>query len=165
MLRVLMLGRRALSHDARGHPRPAVRNATGEMVPFGAFTTVEWTAGPPQLQRYNGYPAMTISGERRAGPARPARRWPKWRNSRPRCRRASASNGPASPTRSSSRRARSALLLGLSLVVVFLLLAALYESWSVPVAVLLVVPFGVLGAVLLSDDPRLSMPTSTSTSA
>ena len=39
-----------------------VRNDQGEMVPFGSFTTVEWTAGPPQLQRYNGYPAMTISG-------------------------------------------------------------------------------------------------------
>ena len=39
-----------------------VRNTQGEMVPFGAFTTVAWTAGPPQIQRYNGYPSMNISG-------------------------------------------------------------------------------------------------------
>src|SRR3546814_18630194 len=39
-----------------------VRNAAGEMVPFGSFTQVEWTSGPQQLDRYNGYPAMTISG-------------------------------------------------------------------------------------------------------
>src|SRR5690606_26285882 len=44
------------------------RNTQGEMVPFDAFTTVEWTAGPPQVERYNGYPSMTISGT--PGPGR-----------------------------------------------------------------------------------------------
>ena len=127
-----------------------VRNAQGEMVPFGAFTTVEWTAGPPQLQRYNGYPSMTISGL--AG-ARPLDRRGDGRDGAPRgaaARRLRLRVDRHLVRGTAGRRARSALLLGLSLVVVFLLLAALYESWSVPLAVLLVVPLGVLGAVLFS---------------
>jgi len=126
-----------------------VRNAQGEMVPFGAFTTTEWTAGPPQLDRYNGYPAMTISGSPAAGRStgeamdemeRLARQLPEgfdfeWTGVSYEERQAAGQVGA---------------LLGLSLVVVFLLLAALYESWSIPLTVLLVVPLGVLGAVLLS---------------
>jgi multidrug efflux pump len=126
-----------------------VRNTKGEMVPFGAFTTAEWTAGPPQLQRYNGYAATTISGtpapgrstgEAMAEMERLAAELPKgfaheWTGTSYEERQAAGQVGA---------------LLGLSLIVVFLLLAALYESWSVPVAVLLVVPLGVLGAVLFS---------------
>jgi len=126
-----------------------VRNTAGEMVPFGAFTTAEWTAGPPQLQRYNGYPSATISGTPAPGYStgqamdemeRLARQLPQgtdfdW-------------TGISYEERQSAGQIGA--LLGLSLVVVFLLLAALYESWTVPVAVLLVVPLGVLGAVLFS---------------
>jgi multidrug efflux pump len=132
-----------------------VRNGLGEMVPFGAFTTVDWTAGPPQLDRYNGYPAMTISGMaapgRAAGEAmdemeRLARQLPdgfgyEWTGISYEEKQAAGQIG---------------LLLGLSLVVVFLLLAALYESWTVPLAVLLVVPLGVLGSVLFSMARGLS---------
>jgi multidrug efflux pump len=126
-----------------------VRSASGDMVSFGAFTTVQWTSGAPQLDRYNGYPAMTISGSPAAGRStgeamdemeRLARQLPagfdiEWTGISYEERQAAGQVGA---------------LLGLSLVVVFLLLAALYESWSVPLAVLLVVPLGVLGAVLLS---------------
>jgi multidrug efflux pump len=126
-----------------------VRNALGEMVPFGAFTSVEWTAGPPQLERYNGYPAMTVSGSPAAGRStgeaidemeRLATQLPEgfgyeWTGVSYEEQQASGQVGA---------------LLGLSLVVVFLVLAALYESWSVPLAVLLVVPLGVLGAVLFT---------------
>jgi multidrug efflux pump len=126
-----------------------VRNAAGEMVPFGAFTTTRWTAGPSQIQRYNGYPTMTISGmpapgrstgEAMAEMERLAAQLPEgfgfeW-------------TGVSYEEQQSS--GQIGLLLGLSLVVVFLLLAALYESWAVPLAVLLVVPLGVLGAVLFS---------------
>ena len=126
-----------------------VRSESGQMVPFGAFTTVSWTAGPPQIQRYNGYPAMTISGtpapgrstgEAMAEMERLAQQLPpgfgyEW-------------TGVSYEEQQSSGQIGS--LLGLSLVVVFLLLAALYESWAVPIAVLLVVPLGVLGAVLFS---------------
>jgi multidrug efflux pump len=130
------------------------RNAQGEMVPFGAFTSVEWTAGPPQLDRYNGYPAMTISGSpaprRSTGEAmaemeRLAEQLPQgfgyeWTGVSYEERQAAGQVGA---------------LLGLSLVVVFLLLAALYESWTVPVAVLLVVPLGVLGAVIFTTSRGL----------
>jgi len=126
-----------------------VRNAQGGMVPFGAFTTVAWTSGPPQLQRYNGYPALTISGlpatGRSTGEAmdemeRLAGQLPEGF--------AFAWTGVSYEERQAS--GQIGLLLGLSLVVVFLLLSALYESWTVPIAVLLIVPLGVLGAVLFS---------------
>jgi len=126
-----------------------VRNAQGEMVPFGAFTSVAWTAGPPQLQRYNGYPAMTISGT----PA-PGRSTGEAMAEMEKLAGQLPDGFTFEWTGISYEEQQSAgqigLLLGLSLVVVFLLLAALYESWSVPISVLLVVPMGVLGAVLFS---------------
>jgi len=132
-----------------------VRNDRGEMVPFGSFTKVSWTAGPPQLDRYNGHPATTISGMaargRSTGEAmnemeRLAEQLPQgfgyeWTGISYEEKLAGAQIG---------------LLLGLSLVVVFLLLAALYESWTVPLSVLLVVPLGVLGSVLFSMMRNLS---------
>jgi multidrug efflux pump len=132
-----------------------VRNDKGEMVPFGAFTTVGWTAGPPQVQRYNGYPSTTISGtpapgrsngEAMAEMERLARDLPAgfgydW-------------TGLSFEEKSSA--GQIVTLMGVSLVVVFLLLAALYESWAVPLAVLLVVPLGVLGSVLLTMFRGLS---------
>ena len=132
-----------------------VRSAQGEMVPFGAFTTVSWTAGPPQVQRYNGYPSTSISGtpapgrsngEAMAEMERLARDLPPgfgydW-------------TGLSFEEKSSA--GQIVTLMGVSLVVVFLLLAALYESWAVPLAVLLVVPLGVLGSVLLTMFRGLS---------
>ncbi|WOK38027.1 multidrug efflux RND transporter permease subunit [Sphingomonas sp. C3-2] len=126
-----------------------VRNAEGAMVPFGAFTQVDWTSGPQQLVRYNGYPAMTISGS-----AAPGKSTGEAMDEMERL----AKNLPAGFafewTGISYEEKQSAgqigALLALSLVVVILLLSALYESWSVPVAVVLAVPLGVLGAVLFS---------------
>jgi len=126
-----------------------VRNAQGDMVPFGAFTTVSWTAGPPQIQRYNGYPSMNISGtaalgrstgEAMAEMARISRDLPagfgfEWTG-------LSYEENQAS--------GQSVTLMAVSLIVVFLLLSALYESWAVPLSVLLVVPLGVLGSVLFT---------------
>ncbi|HEX8467028.1 MAG TPA: efflux RND transporter permease subunit [Allosphingosinicella sp.] len=124
-----------------------VPNATGQMVPFSAFTTAQWGAASPQLQRYNGFSSMTVSGEAAPGKstgeamaemARLASQLPEgigfeW-------------SGLSFEEQQGAGQVP--LLLGLSLLVVFLLLAALYESWSIPVAVLLVVPLGVLGALL-----------------
>lgn len=149
VLRVLMLAEASQRMTPQDILNLKVRSSTGDMVPFGAFSSVEWSAAPPMLQRYNGYPAMTISGEPNAGystgeamaemeklasnlPAGFAYEW----------------TGISYEEKQSS--GQIGMLLGLSLVVVFLLLAALYESWAVPVSVLLVVPIGVLGAVLLS---------------
>jgi multidrug efflux pump len=132
-----------------------VRNEGGEMVPFGAFTTVDWTAGPAQIQRYNGYPSMTLAGmpapgrstgEAMAEMERLAAELPEgfdfeWTGVSYEERQAAGQVGA---------------LLALSLVVVFLLLAALYESWTVPLSVLLIVPLGVLGSVLFSMARGLS---------
>ncbi|MBA1189250.1 multidrug efflux RND transporter permease subunit [Pseudomonas entomophila] len=124
-----------------------VRNASGQMVPLAAFVQARWVSGPVQLTRYNGYPAVSISGEPVAGvssgqamaeverlvatlPAGVGLEW----------------TGLSLQERLSGNQAP--LLMALSLLVVFLCLAALYESWSIPTAVLLVVPLGILGAML-----------------
>ncbi len=126
-----------------------VRNADGDMVPFGAFTQTEWTAGPQQLQRYNGYPATTISGSAAPG------------YSSGEAMDAMAAIAAEMPEgigfewtgisyEEQQAGGQVGLLLGVSIVVVFLLLAALYESWSIPISILLAVPLGVLGAVIFS---------------
>ena len=132
-----------------------VRNAQGQMVPFGAFTTVGWTSGPPQIQRYNGYPSMTISGT-----AAPGRSTGEAMDEMERLAAALPQGFGFDWTGLSFEEKQSSgqivVLLALSLMVVFLLLAALYESWAVPLAVLLVVPLGVLGSVLLTMFRGLS---------
>ncbi|HET9685423.1 MAG TPA: efflux RND transporter permease subunit, partial [Gemmatimonadaceae bacterium] len=126
-----------------------VRNDKGEMVPFGAFTTVSWTAGPPSITRYNGYPSMTISGM-----AAPGRSTGEAMAEMERLAKHLPPGFGYDWTGLSFEEKQSAgqivVLMGVSLIVVFLLLAALYESWAVPLAVLLVVPLGVLGSVLLT---------------
>ena len=144
--RVYMQGERRFRMRPRTWTAGIVRNAGGQMVPFSAFARADWTHGSPQLERYNGRPSMEILGTPRPAraPARPWRRSSRWPSS---CRPASASNGPACPTRSGSPAPRRRRSTRISLLVVFLCLAALYESWAIPVAVMLVVPLGVLGAV------------------
>ena len=103
-----------------------VRSANGEMVPFSAFVTSRWIYGSPRLERYNGLPSMEILGE--ASPGK--------------------STGEAMAL---METLASKLPSGIgydSLIVVFLCLAALYESWSIPFSVMLVVPLGVIGALL-----------------
>ena len=147
VLRVILQADAAQRMTPEDILRLQVRNATGGMVPFSAFTTATWEAGSPQLQRYNGFPSMSISGEAAPGKAtgdamaemaRLAGQLP---------------DGIGFEWTGLSLEEQEAggqvpLLLALSLLTVFLLLAALYESWSIPVAVLLVVPLGVLGALL-----------------
>ncbi len=132
-----------------------VRNDQGVMVPFGSFTKIGWTSGPPQLSRYNAYPATTISGT-----AAPGRSTGEAMEEMERLA-AQLPEGFGYEWSGISFEEKQAggqigMLLGLSLVVVFLLLAALYESWTVPLSVLLVVPLGVLGSVLFSMMRGLS---------
>ncbi|MFN3580766.1 MAG: multidrug efflux RND transporter permease subunit [Pseudomonas sp.] len=126
-----------------------VRNADGDIVPFGAFTSVTWTAGPPQLQRYNGYPATTISGS-----AAPGRSSGQAMDEMERLAAQLPEGFGFEWTGLSFEEKQAAgqvgALMGLSVLIVLLVLAALYESWTIPLAVLLVVPLGVLGAVLFS---------------
>ena len=124
-----------------------VRNRNGEMVPFSAFSTGRWTYGPVRLERYNGMPAVEIlgqpapgvsSGDAMAAVEEIAAQLPpgigyEW-------------TGLSYQERLSGAQAPA--LYAISLLVVFLCLAALYESWSIPFSVMLVVPLGVVGALL-----------------
>jgi multidrug efflux pump len=129
--------------------RWTVRNLQGEMVPFAAFANWRWEYGSPRLERFNGAPAHEIAGDAAPGISsgtamqeieRIVAELPRgvgveWTGQSYQERRAGA---------------QTPLLYTLSLLVVFLCLAALYESWSIPTAVLLVVPLGILGTVLAS---------------
>ena len=126
-----------------------IPNDKGDLVPFSTFATSKWTAGPPSLGRYNGYPAMTISGEAAEGKSSGAAL------SEVESLIDKLPNGIGYEwTGISYEEKQSAgqvgMLLGLSVLIVFLLLSALYESWAIPIAVLLIVPIGALGAVVFS---------------
>ena len=124
-----------------------VRNREGMMVPLSAFTTLRWIYGSPQLQTYNGFPSINLvgaappgksTGEAMAAMEEMAARLPagigyEW-------------TGQSYEERLSG--AQAPMLYLLSVLVVFLCLAALYESWSIPFSVILIVPLGVLGALL-----------------
>ena len=124
-----------------------VRNASGGLVPFSNFAEGKWTFGPQGLNRYNGVPSMQIqgspapgvtTGEAMAEVERLVGQLPPGFNA--------AWTGLSLEERQSGNQAP--LLYALSLAVVFLCLAALYESWSIPFAVMLAMPIGVLGALL-----------------
>ncbi|WP_233236965.1 multidrug efflux RND transporter permease subunit [Bordetella sp. LUAb4] len=121
-------------------------NNRGQLVPFSAFTRTRWINGPQQLERYNGFPSVTISGQAAAGQSSGAALV-----AMEDIARATLPPGMTfewTGTAYEERQAGNqvALLLLISLIVVFLLLSALYESWSVPISVLLILPFGILGA-------------------
>ncbi|WP_052100859.1 efflux RND transporter permease subunit [Novilysobacter arseniciresistens] len=125
----------------------SVKNAQGEMVPFAAFASSHWDYGSPRLERYNGVPAMEIQGEAAPGVASG--------DAMDEIERLAAQLPPgfsvewtAASYQEREAGSQTPLLYTLSLLIVFLCLAALYESWSVPTAVLLVAPLGILGAVL-----------------
>ncbi|WP_334190129.1 efflux RND transporter permease subunit [Noviherbaspirillum sp.] len=121
-------------------------NVKGQAVPLSAFATTRWVVGPMQTVRYNGYPTMRISGD-----AAPGRSTGDALNEMERLA-AQLPAGFAFEWTGQSREEKLSgstvfVLLGFAMLAVFLALAALYESWSIPVSVLLVVPLGVLGAL------------------
>ena len=143
-----------------------VRNNQGQMVPFSAFATGEWTYGSPRLERYNGMSSMNITGTPAPGvssgdamlaveeiiaklPSMGLEGFDyEW-------------TGLSLEERESG--AQAPIIYALSLLIVFLCLAALYESWSIPFSVLMVVPLGIVGALALTflgmvffKDPNLS---------
>jgi len=128
----------------------SVRNEEGEMVPFSAFASWHWEYGSPQLERYNGVPAMQMNGEAAPG--------------------VSSGEAMAEVERIVSglgegiglewtglsyqerlAGAQTPLLYTLSLLIVFLCLAALYESWIIPTAVMLIAPLGILGITIAAN--------------
>ncbi|WP_027359574.1 efflux RND transporter permease subunit [Desulforegula conservatrix] len=132
-----------------------IRNKAGEMVPFSAFATASWTYGSPRLERYNGMPSREILGQPAPGKSsgdamkameEMAAKLPpgigyEW-------------TGLSYQERMSGSQAPA--LYAISLVVVFLCLAALYESWAIPFSVMLVVPLGIIGALIAATMRGLS---------
>jgi len=126
-----------------------VRNGSGKMVPFSSFASSHWDYGSPRLERYNGVPAVNITGQAAPGVSsgdamteieRIAADLPEgfgieW-------------SGTSYQERVAN--AQTPMLYALSVLIVFLCLAALYESWSIPTAVLMVAPLGILGTVLFT---------------
>ncbi|MGZ2745887.1 efflux RND transporter permease subunit [Burkholderia stagnalis] len=124
-----------------------VRNGAGGMVPFGAFATGHWTYGSPKLERYNGVSAMEIQGQAAPG------------KSTGQAMAAMESIAKKLPVgigyswtglslQEIQSGSQAPILYAISILVVFLCLAALYESWSIPFSVIMVVPLGVIGALL-----------------
>jgi len=127
-----------------------VRNSTGKMVPFSSFSSGHWASGSPQLERYNGFPSINIWGE--PGPGHSsgeamdameelASKLPQgigfdWTGLSYQERMASSQAG---------------LLYAFSIFVIFLVLAALYESWPIPLAILITLPLGVIGGIAASS--------------
>jgi multidrug efflux pump len=150
------LQRVVVQADAKARMQPAdllrlnAINSHGQPVPLSSFATTRWITGPMQTIRYNGYPTMSISGDAAPGHStgealdemeKLAARLPA---------------GFAFEWTGQSREEKLAgstvfVLIAFSLLAVFLALAALYESWSIPISVLLVVPLGVLGALLAAN--------------
>jgi multidrug efflux pump len=145
--RVFMQGDTAYRMTPEDLNRWYVRTSSGSMAPFSAFATTHWTNGPARLESYNGNAAMEIQGQSAPGFSSGAamdemealaKRLPKgvgfeW-------------TGLSYQERLSG--AQAPILYALSLLVVFLCLAGLYESWTIPVAVMLVIPLGVIGALI-----------------
>ena len=133
-----------------------VRNANGGMVPLSAFARIDWSRGPLQVVGYNGYPSVRIGGSAAPGYSSGA--------AIQEMERLAAQLPPGFGyewTGQSLQEIQSGtqapFLMGLTILFVFLLLAALYESWSIPLSVMLVVPLGIIGAVLavmLRDMPN-----------
>ncbi|WP_219214903.1 efflux RND transporter permease subunit [Variovorax boronicumulans] len=153
--RVYMQGDTAFRMLPTDIGRWSVRNTLGQMVPFGAFSSTRWTYGSPQLIRYNGSPSYEFVGDAAAGVSSGAamlaveevmKQMPpgigyEW-------------TGASYQERLSGAQAPA--LYAISILFVFLCLAALYESWSVPFSVILVVPLGIVGALLFTWSRGLS---------
>src|SRR6266545_488531 len=147
MQRVIVQADRASRMNADDILNYNVKNSRGQLVPFSAFATVQWSKGPTQIAGFNYYPAVRISGEAKPGftsgdaiaeMERLAGRLP----------RGFGFEWTGQSLQEKLSGSQAPFLLGLSVLVVFLLLAALYESWTIPLAVLLTVPLGICGAVI-----------------
>ena len=124
-----------------------VRNAGGELVPFSNFAMGEWTYGPQGLNRYNGIPAMQIQGSPIPGVSS-GDSMDEMENLASQLPQGFDIAWTGLSLEEQSSGDQTTLLYTLSLAAVFLCLAALYESWSIPLAVILVMPIGILGALV-----------------
>ncbi len=127
-----------------------VRNRQGGLVPLSAVASGRWVYGSPRLERYNSFPAMNIQGEAAPGHA-PARRCRRWRSSSPSSRQGIGYEWTGLSYQQRMSESQAGLLYAFSILVIFLVLAALYESWTFPISVMLALPLGVIGGVLASS--------------
>jgi len=126
-----------------------VRNTAGNMVPFSSFASSRWTTGSPRLERFNGFPSLNIWGEpapgRSSGEAMQA-----MEEITAKLPQGIGFDWTGLSYQERMARAQTAPLYAFSILVIFLCLAALYESWPIPIAILLVLPLGVIGGVIAS---------------
>jgi len=126
-----------------------VRNRAGKMVPFSSFASTRWTMGSPRLERFNGFPSMNIQGEpapgRSTGEAMRA-----FEEIVARLPQGIGFDYTGVSYQERMASTQTAPLYAFSVLVIFLCLAALYESWPIPIAILLVLPLGALGGVIAS---------------
>ena len=156
MQRVIVQAQEESRMQAENVLNLTVRNSNGGMVPFSSFATVEWNQGPSQVVGYNGYPSVRIAGNalpgfssgaavaemERLAAALPEGFAYEW-------------TGQTLEEINSGNT--STILFAMSILFVFLLLSGLYESWAIPLSVMLVVPLGIIGciaAVMLRDMPN-----------
>jgi multidrug efflux pump len=125
-----------------------VRNSAGTMVPFTAFATAHWASGSPKLERYNGSPSVEILGMAMPGKASSGEALAIVEEAMAQLPAGFGYEWTGLSLQEKASTGRTGLLYGLSILIVFLCLAALYESWAIPLSVILVVPLGVLGALV-----------------
>ena len=112
--------------------------SAGEMVPLRSIADLRIVVGPQVITRYNNYRSVTINGGPAPGVSSGDGAGGDGRRCRPRrCRRATASNGPAPPIRSTRPRGQTGIILAMAVLFAFLFLVGLYESWIIPIPVLL----------------------------
>lgn len=132
-----------------------VRNDQGEMVPFSAFATSHWEYGSPRLERYNGSPSMNIQGQAAPGKSS-GQAMAEMEKIIAQLPPGISYEWTGLSLQEKQSGAEAPMLYALSIFIVFILLAALYESWSIPVAIVMVIPLGVLGALLATMVRGLS---------
>ena len=127
-----------------------VRNTAGKMVPFSSFASGHWAYGSPNLERYNAFPSLNIWGEpapgRSSGEAMQA-----MEEIVSKLPRGIGFEWTGLSYQERMAKSQAPLLYAFSIFVIFLCLAALYESWTIPIAILLVLPLGVIGGVIASS--------------
>jgi len=150
VLRVFVQGEASQRMRAEDVADLRVIGSSGRPVPFSAFSRAHWTVGEQQVERYNGFLSATVSGQAAPGVSSGAALREMERLAAEVLPPGMRFEWTGTAREEQEAAGQVGMLLGLALLVAFLLLAALYESWSTPVAVLLAVPFGVLGAVLFT---------------
>jgi len=127
-----------------------VRNRTGEMVPFSTVASGRWTSGSPRLERFNGFPALNIWGE--AAPGRSSGEAMKaMEEAVTQLPRGIGFDWTGLSYQERMSSTQAPLLYAFSVFVIFLCLAALYESWPIPISILLALPLGAIGGVIASS--------------